>query len=503
MSAGQRQTIAFLTHWLGQSLPPGSVQVIETHISVVLLAGERAIKLKRDVSLPYLDFSTPERRLAACEAEVKLNRRTAPALYLGVRRIVQTATGLAFDAPGPLVDAVVEMRRFDEAGMFDRLAIHNGLSDALMEALASRIAAFHRAALPDSRFGGAAGIERVLAINEAALRASRVFDQAEPFIAAFRTAFETRKPLLEKRRLAGKVRRCHGDLHLRNICLVEGVPTLFDCLEFSEDLAIIDVLYDLAFLLMDLWEKDQHRHANRLLNRYFDEMEEAEGLGLVPFFMAIRAAVRAHVLATQFAEQRTDPALQEQAFGYFDLAFDLLRVRRPRLVAIAGWSGSGKSTVASLVAPKLEPAPGARILSSDRIRKQHLGVAPHERLPDTAYRSEISALVYAAIRSEAARALATGHSVVVDSVLDRAIDRADLETVARLAGAPFDGLWLVAPTSSLVARVAARRNDPSDATVRVVEQQIRRDRGPMTWPEIDAAGGREETAARASQALRL
>jgi uncharacterized protein len=503
MSPGQSQTIAFLRHWLAPSGPAESVQVIETHISIVLLAGERAIKLKRDVRLPYLDFSSPERRLAACEAELSLNRRTAPDLYLRVRRILRTASGLAFDGTGPLVDAVVEMRRFDEEGVFDRLAMHGRLSTALIEELASCVAAFHRSASPDPRFGGAPGIERVLAINEAALRASQVFERAEAFIAAFRAAFETRRSALEQRRLAGKVRRCHGDLHLRNICLVGGVPTLFDCIEFSEDLATTDVLYDLAFLLMDLWQRHQPEHANLVLNRYFGQMEDAGGLGLIPFFMAIRAAVRAHVLATQFAERRTDLAKKEEAFGYFDLALDLLRVGAPRLVAIGGWSGSGKSTVASRVAPKMEPVPGARILSSDRMRKQHFGVAPQARLPDTAYRPDVSAFVYAAIRTEAARILASGYSVVVDSVLDRAIDRVAIESVARQAGVPFDGLWLLVPRSSLVARVAARRNDPSDATAEVVDQQLQRDRGAMTWREIDAAGDPDETARVASQALRL
>jgi aminoglycoside phosphotransferase family enzyme/predicted kinase len=500
MSAAQGETTAFLKQWLA---PSGPVEVIETHISIILLAGKRAFKLKRDVLLPYLDFSTPELRLAACQAELSLNRRSAPELYLGVRCIVQTASGLAIDEAGRLLDAVVEMRRFDEDGVFNRLATRGALSSGLIEALASRIVAFHRAASPDPRFGGAAGIERVLAINEAAVRASRLFDQAEPFIAAFRAAFETHKQALEQRRRAGRVRRCHGDLHLRNICLVGGVPTLFDCIEFSQDLATIDVLYDLAFLLMDLWERQQHAHANLALNRYFDQMDDADALGLIPFFMAIRAAVRAHVLATQYAEQHTDRATKDQAFGYFHLARDLLHVRAPRLVAIGGWSGSGKSSVAGQVAPRLEPAPGARILSSDRMRKRHFGVEPQARLPETAYRSEISALIYAEIRTEAARILAAGHSVVVDAVLDRAIDRAALEAVARQAAVPFDGLWLSAPPSWLVARVAARRHDPSDATVEVVEQQVQRDRGAMTWREIDATGARDETAVMAGEALRL
>ena len=229
------------------------------------------------------------------------------------------------------------------------------------------------------------------------------------------------------------MRHCHGDLHLRNICLFDGEPTLFDCLEFSDAMATIDVLYDLAFLLMDLWHRDLRNEANLVLNRYLDEADESDGLPLVPFFMALRAAVRAHVTATA-AEEASDEeaaaARRREAQAYFDLALALLEPKPAMLVAIGGFSGSGKSTVAAAVAPVIGPPPGARILSSDRIRKRLFGVAPETRLPESAYSPEVSERVYALLAEEAERVLARGHGVVCDAVLDRAADRARFAGIA-------------------------------------------------------------------------
>jgi aminoglycoside phosphotransferase family enzyme/predicted kinase len=504
VSATQGATVAFLRQWLMDVTESPDVEMIETHISIVLLAGRRALKLKRDVHLNYIDFSTPPLRLSACKAEFTLNRRTAPDLYLGVRTITRTESSLVFEGDGELVDAVVEMRRFDEDLVFDRLAERGRLSEELVTELAAHIAVFHLAAAPDRNLGGAGGIARVLQINEMALRGSGMFESAAlaRLTASFRQAFEAHRSALERRRLDGKVRRCHGDLHLRNICLFAGTPTLFDCLEFSEDLATIDVFYDLAFVLMDLWERNLTKLANLALNRYLDWTDDADGLGLLPFFMALRAEVRAHVLATRWVE-RPEASIKQRACGYFHLAEALLGRRRPRLIAIGGLSGSGKSTLAALLASRIDPAPGARIISTDRVRKRHFGVAPATPLPQAAYAPDISAVVYTKIGGAARRILAAGHSVIADAVFDRADDRAAIEAVAAGCGVSFDGLWLSAADQVLFERVAARRNDPSDATIAVVAQQLRRDLGTNNWRMIRAERSREETARLAAQMLGL
>jgi uncharacterized protein len=328
----QSDAIAFLKDLLTSR--GAEVELISTHASLIFLAGDRAFKLKRAVHYPYLDFSTPEKRFASCQAEVELNRRTAPHLYLGVWTITCEHDGsLILRGTGPLVDAVVEMRRFEQDALFDTMARNGTLSPQLMTELARQIARLHQGAAVSFTHGGSAGIAAVLGNNDRGLRDTALVspEAAGDFADLFRQALGRHAERLEQRRIAGKARRCHGDLILRNICLIDGVPTLFDCLEFNEALATLDVLYDLAYLLMDLWHRDQREFANLVYNRYLDECDEADGLALIPFFMAIRAAVRAHVTAAQAddAPPGSQEPLRTEAGAYFDLALDLLRSADP------------------------------------------------------------------------------------------------------------------------------------------------------------------------------
>ena len=487
----QAQTIRFVSRNAGgQSI---AVETVRTHISTVILTADRAYKLKRPVRFPYLDFSTPKRRLAACNAELALNRRTAPGLYLAVRTITRGEDGaLAFDGPGQLVDAVVEMRLFDQESLFDRMAKRKALTPALMTSLARRLAAFHDAAAISLDQGGADGIAAVLSINDASLRATGLVcvADADALERRFAAVFAHHRPKLDARRDAGKVRRCHGDLMLRNICLIDGEPTPFDCIEFDEAIATIDVLYDLAFLLMDLWRRGCSDLANLVFNRYLDARDETDGLCLLPFFMAIRAIVRAHVTAAQAADLPDEQArpLREDARGYVDLAQALLTDAEPFLLAIGGFSGSGKSALAASVASRLGPPPGARILSSDRIRKRLYCVAAEERLPEAAYDTAVSIAVYSALRQQAAATLAAGWSVVADAVFDKAPERAALDEIANGLDVARLGLWLEAPEATLLARVAARTHDPSDATAAVLREQLRQGCGEMGWRRLESGG---------------
>ena len=331
----QTRTIGFLCDPSSHGGEP--VERMETHISEIFLAGDRAYKLKRAVKLPYVDFSTPGLRLAACHEEVRRNSLTAPGLYLGVRRVTRDSEcGLEFDGEGSLVDAVVEMTRFDQSGLLDSMALDGKLTPGLMDRLARSIASFHRCAPVVHDSGGFANMSKVLEINAAGFATSTVFSAEE--IAEFNAAFEDRldrlRDRLDAREAAGNVRRCHGDLHLRNICLIDGEPVIFDCIEFNDDIATADILYDLAFLLMDLWHRGMDALANLVTNRYFDEMEEDSGFELLPFVMAVRAAVRAHVIATHASEDAPDHAdLVRTARSYFDLAWELLNSDGGRLVA--------------------------------------------------------------------------------------------------------------------------------------------------------------------------
>ncbi|HZB90177.1 MAG TPA: AAA family ATPase [Stellaceae bacterium] len=496
----QQEVGDFLAQGASYGLPGAPVEQIVTHISRLFLIGERVFKLKRAVKFSYLDYSTLERRERFCRAELALNRRTAPGIYLGLSAVTRARDGrLALDGSGAAVDWLVQMHRFDQDDVFDRMAAARRLTPALMRDLADAVAAFHGAAEITRDYGGRDSVARTIAINDENLRlAAPPFERGriDRLHAGSQAHLARLGPLLEARRAAGKVRRCHGDLHLRNVCLFEGRPTLFDGIEFNDEFACIDVLYDLAFLLMDLVERGREDDANLVLNRYLDRSGESDGLAALPLFQSMRAAVRAHVLGALLRSGKTPPEVQA-ADGYLALALALLEPHPPRLLALGGLSGTGKSTVAQALAPGFPPAPGARLIRSDVLRKRLAGVAPETRLPRESYTPAVSARVYAALGEEAERALAAGYSAVVDAAFLRAEERRAIAALAAKAGIPFTGLWLEAPAERLEARIAARRGDASDADRAVLHWQRGIDTGPIEWLRVDAAGGVAETVAGA------
>lgn len=495
----QSATLAFLTSPRVQGVPAAEIATVRTHLSIIVLAGARACKLKRAVRLPYVDLSTPALRLQACERELALNRRTAPALYLGVRRITRQDDGqLSFDGPGELVDAVVQMRRFADDALLETRVTRDGLSVALADRLAGVIADFHDRAEIAPQVDMPARLMGVIDANAQIFAAlpSLPADKAASLDAALRRELARHAPLLRARARAGKVRRCHGDLHLANICLIDGEPTLFDCLEFDVSLSTIDVLYDLAFLLMDLWSRGLAPQANQVLNRYLDRRGDDDGLPLMPAFMGLRAAIRAHVVATQAAAAAGPERarLQAQALRYLDTGLACLEPRAARLVAVGGLSGSGKSVLAAAIAPAIGAPPGARVLSSDRIRKAWHGVGAQAPLPARAYRPEVSEQVYAAQAQRAHALLAAGCCVIADAVFERPADRERIAQAAARARVEFAGFWLQAPPATLVARVKARENDPSDADEAVVRRQLARSPATSPWLAVDAGGAAQATA---------
>ncbi len=501
MDDAQRDVVALLSD--PSSYPPGAgpVDTIETHASIVFLAGPRAYKLKRAVKYAYLDFSSPALRHAACTAELKLNRRTAPELYLEVRAISRGPDGAMFwgrpeeDPGGDPLDFVVVMQRFDQRDLLENVAREGGLSPSLLYGLTAHIAAFHEKAERRPDRGGAAVMAGLVQTNIGVLRNSRsagfAAAQLDRLESALRSEVARLGRLLDGRRRAGRVRRCHGDLHLRNICLVDGRPLLFDCVEFSEELASIDVLYDLAFLLMDLGHREHCDLANLVLNRYLDLTEEDDGLALLPLFLSMRAIIRAHVTATM-AEHGWGPGDPVSAIAdarrYLDEAEAALLPLPARLVAVGGLSGSGKSALAAGLASTLGRRPGARVLRSDVLRKLRFGAEPESPLPPEAYSAEVTAQVYQDLCTRAAAALRAGYSAVIDAVALGEAERHSFAAVAAAAGVPFTGLWLDAPAATMRARIAARRDDASDASPEVLAHQLSKDPGTLEWIRIDAGG---------------
>ena len=472
-----------------------TVERIETHASVVFLAGARAYKLKRAVRFDYLDFSTPERRRTLCAAEVRLNRRTAPTLYRGVVAVTRQDDGsYALGGNGSSVDWLVEMNRFPQEALFDRLASAGALDVELMSPLAAAIVEFHKSAQHRSDHGGKAGMSWVLEGNAAGF-AEFGRSCLDPSTAYRLTddsyrELDRRTQLLEDRREAGFVRQCHGDLHLRNIVLVDGRPTLFDAVEFNDEISCTDVFYDLAFLLMDLWRRQLPRHANTVLNRYLVETADFDGVSLLPLFLSCRAAIRAKTSATAAHLQQDAPRrreLEDMARDYLAMAGQLVHPPPPCLVAVGGFSGSGKSSLALTLAPSVGAVPGAVVLRSDETRKRLCGVPVLQRLGPDGYSLPVSEHVYSTLAEQAALILRAGHSVVADAVFARLDDRRVIEQVAEAASVPFIGLWLDAPESVLIKRTAQRRNDASDADAEVVRMQRAQDTGSISWYRLDAS----------------
>jgi len=463
-----------------------SERVIQTSCAHVYLQADRALKVKRAVDLGFLDFSTPDKRKWALDRELAFNRRTAPDIYRAVHAITQEPGGaFAFDGDGAAVEWALELRRFDDDAV---LSNHPHLVDgALAETLGRTVARAHIGAPATPDGGGVAALGYTVSTNAEHLRAlsdTLGADQVERVIAGTNAVLAAQSPLLEARRLGGFARHCHGDLHLGNIVLEHGAPILFDCIEFNDRLSEIDTLYDLAFLIMDLDFRHRGAAANRVLNAYLDEAARGlpiglwDGLAAFPLMLSARASVRAHVSAA------TGEATA--ARDYLAAAERHLRPPKARLFAVGGLSGSGKTTFARELAPLIAGAPGAVILRSDEIRKRLWSVASLAPLPSEAYAPATNACVYAEMLKTASTLLGAGRPVVLDAAFLAPAERDGAAELARRAGVPFQGIWLTGDPTTLRARLASRSADASDADARVLETQLARAIGPVTWRPIPA-----------------
>lgn len=473
-----------------------TVELVETHISWVLLAGDFAYKIKKPLTLPFLDYSTLDRRRAACAAELRLNRRHAAELYLDVVAIAGTPSAPVVGGDGAALEYAVKMRRFDEAMRLDHVCARGELASAHMRLLAQEIADFHRgAAVADAgtRFGEP---EAVLA------PALENFTELEPLLpladdrrrlAALagwtRDEHARCRPALAARKRAGAIRECHGDLHLGNLVLVAGAAERvqpFDCIEFNDDLRWIDVASELAFTLIDLLDHGRADLAAALLDEWLTLTGDFDALRVLRFYGVYRAVVRAKVAAIRAGQADTPAAAAGDvatARGYLALAERLAAPPPPALTVTHGVSGSGKS-VAALARVTADPRCTTVRLRSDVERKRLFGLAPTassgSALAAGIYAPQAHVATYARLAELAALALAAGWSVVVDAAF---LKRAERDAFRRLAAAHEAGFAILActaPVDELRRRIAARRGDASEATLDVLENQLR-------WIEPPAA----------------
>jgi aminoglycoside phosphotransferase family enzyme/predicted kinase len=465
--------------------PAGRVEVVETHISYVLLAGEHAYKIRKPVALPFLDFTTLEARRRDCEEELRLNRRTAPQLYLDVVPIGGSPAAPVVGGSGPPLEYAVHMRRFDQALLFDRLAAAGRLGVADVDALASVVARFHGQAARADAQGGFGTPERALADaldnfhdierRDAEATHLALLDDLREWTLAEHHAIA---PLMAERRSDGFVRECHGDLHLGNVVRIDGNPVPFDALEFDPRLRWIDVMSEVAFTVMDLERRGLSGLAARFLNRWLEETGDYPGVRLLRFYAVYRAMVRAKVACIRERQEGVDGQAREAArrelAASLALARRLAHRTRPALILMHGLSGSGKTWVSQ----RLLEAFGAVRVRSDIERKRRHGLAAMQATASPPggglYSSREDRLTYARLAELASWPLASGHPAIVDATFLRRADRDAFRALASAAGASFTIADCAAPDAVLrsrIARRAAEGRDPSEAGLAVLRLQ--------------------------------
>ena len=473
-----------------------TVTTVETHISTLLLTDDYAYKLKKPLDLGFLDFTTLERRRHACDEELRLNGRLAPAIYLQRIAITGTPEDPAIDGDGPVLDWAVQMRRFDDARLFDRLLERNQLAAAELEDVAHQVAAFHESATvagENSDWGTPDTIAEPARDNLVALREQLGSD---PRIERLEDWTEDRlrhlDPLFRQRRRQGRIRECHGDLHLGNIVDVDGRPVIFDGIEFAPELRWIDVVNEIAFLGMDLRSRQRPDLAARFLSRYLEETGDYDGVALLPFYRAYRALVRAKISGLRADDADSDEESREQARHtrdtYIAVAEAEMQPPEPRLVLMHGLSGSGKSTVAQAVVERL----AAIRLRSDVERKRLVGLDALNRSGDGVgeglYGADLSARTYQRLETLAGEILQTGTSVVVDAASLRREERERFRRLAADGGLPFTLVVCEAAEEVLRERIRRRQkagNDPSDADLSVLDHQLQVREAPGTGERDD------------------
>ena len=471
------------------------IRVAETHISWVLLTGEYAYKVKKPVHLSFLDYSTLERRRRLCEEEVRLNRRLAPRLYLGVAAIGGTPESPVLDGGGAPIEYAVRMRQFRPEDELAALLAATSADQDDLDALGSAIARFHGEAevtTADSAYGQPDGIHRVTLDNLVELRAlpesAAWRERLSDLAAQLSSLHASLRPLMLRRRAEGRVRECHGDLHCGNVVRWEGRLTPFDGIEFDPALRYIDVVNDIAFLTMDLAERGHGALRQAALQAWVEALGDWEGLRLLPYYEAYRALVRAKVDGLRALQLAPGSAARAAAVAdcvrYLDWARARLESRHPTLVITCGLSGSGKTWLARRLAARL----GALHVRSDVERKRLAGLtaneSSHSPLDAGIYSREFNDHTYARLGECAAAVLASGAAVIVDAAFLRRAERRRFLDLAAAMGSRATIVHCRAPEAVLRERVAARhaaRSDASEAGVDVLARQ------PGYWEPLEAA----------------
>lgn len=453
--------------------------LIQTHISFVLLTGEYVYKLKKSVNFGFLDYSSLESRRHFCQQELQMNQRGASEIYLAVLPISQQGETFELGSAANVVEYTLKMRQFPQENLWTSVFDRQELSESHLEELGRTVARFHAESPTDDyiqKFGRSDRIKAAIDGNYQATEKyiDRVqtrdrFEQTKEYTDRF---FDQNRELFDQRIAQGKIRSCHGDLHLRNIATWHDKILLFDCIEFNEPFRLVDVMYDVAFVVMDLDARDRRDLANIFLNTYVEETGDWEGLQVLPLYLCRQAYVRAKVTSFLLDDPGISDEEKQQASEnsqhYYQLAWDYTQPRQGRLLVMFGLSGSGKSTVARWVAHHV----GAIQIRSDAVRKHLAGIPLNQRGEETIYSEEMTRQTYDRVL-ELGRLLASkGWSVILDAKFDRSIWRKKAIELAIAENLPLQILHCQAPVSVMRDRLNRRAGDIADATADLLDAQL-------------------------------
>ncbi|MGB3264008.1 MAG: AAA family ATPase [Microcoleus sp.] len=461
------------------------VQLIQTHASFVFLTGEYVYKIKKPVNFGFMDYSTLQKRQHFCTQELVMNRRTAPEIYLEVLPIVQSGDFFQFASDSPdtapaetTVEYALKMREFPQKALFLSLLERGQLTEQLMAELGREVAKFHSTAITNNyirTFGEISQIRTAIDNNYlisqkyiGGPQSQTQYQETKDYTDAF---FAKNKELFNQRIADNKIRECHGDLHLRNIALWHDKILLFDCIEFNEHFRFVDVMYDVAFTVMDLDSRGRRDLGNVFLNTYIEQTGDWEGLQVLPLYLSRQAYVRAKVTSLMLDDAAISTAekaeISQTAAHYYKLAWKYTKPRRGKLTLMSGLSGSGKSTAARYLARRT----GAIQIRSDAVRKHLGGIPLNERGGQDLYSDEMTAQTYGRLLELGTVLAERGWNVILDAKFDRQNLRTDAINLAQSRSLPWQIVYCTAPIEVLQERLLQRRGDIADATAELLSSQ--------------------------------
>ncbi len=475
--------ISSLLHPDAYDHPVENIQLIETHISWVILTGPFAYKIKKPVNLGFLDFSTLEKRQFYCNEELRLNARFAPAIYLDVVPINGSEEQAVFSGSDKVIDYAVKMVQFPQQTQLDRMLAAGRLEAKQIDALADMVAEFHQhtdVASKNAGYGKPEKVFKPVTENFLLLQQLVTDDQAITRLTTLQSwsqsAFDTLKPVIEQRRLDGFIRECHGDLHLRNLVFINEKPVAFDCIEFDPELRWIDTISDVAFLMMDLQDRHQADFAQRFLNHYLERTGDYAALQILRFYLVYHAMVRAKVDAIRASQTGIDVAAQKEAqrasHSYLELAQTYLQKSKPMLIITCGMSASGKTTITQPLVEKL----AAIRIRSDVERKRLFNLASDNdssaAINAGIYSAEATHQTYHHLADLAELVLNAAYPVIIDAACLKYQQRELFRHLAVNNNVPFVILEFTARPDTLRQRITTRTKGASDADQTILEHQL-------------------------------